>query len=136
MIFRQAVVDSARSYLNVRWHHQGRNRAGVDCAGLIICVAQDLELAYTDIQGYPRTPDGKTLLQLLDSVAIATPVHERQIGDILVFQFQDDPQHMGIMTDRGVIHAYLPMYKVVEHRMDEFYWARKIVAVYSYAGVA
>jgi len=40
------VVAQARKYMGVRWAHQGRSPAGMDCAGLVIRVAQDLGLIH------------------------------------------------------------------------------------------
>lgn len=133
-ITRQSVVEAARSYLGVRYHHQGRTRAGLDCAGLIVCVAQDLGIPTTaDISGYARTPDGVMLKALLDTAAV--PVTAWQEGDILLLRFDAAPQHLAIVTEAGMIHSYLAARRVVEHRLDE-QWRARIVAAYAYPGVS
>ena len=53
------VVAAGRCYTGVRWHHQGRTRAGLDCAGLIIRTAHDLGLSEFDLADYGRLPDGR-----------------------------------------------------------------------------
>lgn len=135
MTIREAIVVAARSYLGVRYHHQGRNRAGIDCAGLIVAVARDVGLSAADMTGYARIPDGKALRAHLDSQAKHVPISSRQPGDILLMQFERGlPQHLAIVTDHGMIHAYAGARKVVEHRIDDM-WAARILAVYQYPGV-
>lgn len=135
MSIRDAIVAAARSYLGCRYQHQGRVRAGIDCAGLIIAVARDVGLPAEDMAGYARTPDGKALRAHLDSQAGAIAFADRQPGDILLLAFDRGlPQHLAIATDRGMIHAYAGARKVVEHRIDET-WAARILGAYQYPGV-
>lgn len=132
MTTRQQIIDAARSYLRVPYHHQGRNRAGIDCAGLIVCVARDVGIELQDMGGYPRTPDGKALRSFVEEQG--RRVAEYQPGDILLMRFERDPQHLAIVTDRGMIHSYLGAGKVVEHGIDKT-WAKRIVAAYAFPGV-
>lgn len=132
MITREAIVAAARGYLGVRYQHQGRNRAGMDCAGLIVCVAHDLGVEVGDVCGYARTPNSDSLRQAVESqaVRVATP----RTGDILLMRFDADPQHLAIMTDVGMIHSYAQARRVVEHSIDAG-WARRIVAAHQFPGV-
>jgi cell wall-associated NlpC family hydrolase len=131
-ITRDAIVMAARSYLSTRYHHQGRNRAGMDCAGLIVCVARDLGVDVGDVAGYARVPDGESLRQAVESQAQRVAVYKP--GDILLMRFDGDPQHLAIVTDRGMIHSYAQARKVVEHSIDVT-WARRVVAAYQFPGV-
>lgn len=131
---RDEIIAAARRYLGVRYHHQGRNRAGLDCAGLVVAVARDLGVSTAgDMIGYSRTPDGASLKAALDSSA-ARPVSDFQPGDILLMRFQAQPQHIAIATDIGIIHSYLMARRVVEHRLDAE-WRARIVAAYAFPGV-
>lgn len=129
---RDEIVAAARSYLGTRYHHQGRNRAGIDCAGLIVCVARDLGVEVGDVAGYARTPDGDSLRRAVEGQAVR--VATAQPGDILLMRFDGDPQHLAIMTDYGMIHSYAQARRVVEHRVDAE-WAKRIVAAYQFPGV-
>jgi cell wall-associated NlpC family hydrolase len=133
MVTRQNIVDEARTYLNVRWHHQGRNMAGVDCLGLVILVAHQLGLTDFDTADYGRIPDGQRLRAGLTEHMDVTRTH--QPGDVLLMRFEQHPQHVAIVTDRGIIHAYAQVRKVVEHRLDSV-WSSRIVAAYSFNGIA
>ena len=133
MTTRQDIVTTAREYLGVRWHHQGRNCAGIDCIGLVIAVTQRLGLSDFDTADYGRIPDGARLragLDLqLDRVAVWQP------GDVLLMRFEQNPQHVAIVTDIGIIHAHVMMRKVVEHGLDDT-WRKRIVGAYSFRGIA
>lgn len=132
-ITRQQIIDAARSYLGCRYHHQGRTRAGIDCAGLLVCVARDVGISTEGDQGgYSRTPDGQSLKQALD--AFGSPITAFQPGDFLLMRFDAQPQHIAIVTDVGIIHSYLSARRVVEHGLSDD-WRRRIVAAYAFPGV-
>lgn len=133
MITRQKIIAAARSYRGCRYHHQGRTRAGIDCAGLLVCVARDVGIAVDgDQSGYSRTPDGASLKQALDS--FGTPVDAFQPGDFLLMRFDAQPQHIAIVTDVGIIHSYLSARRVVEHGLSDD-WRARIVQAYAFPGV-
>jgi len=120
---RAAVVTEARSWLGVKWLHQHRSREGVDCAGLVICVARALGLVTPgfDLTGYGRRPDG-SLLALCDAHMRRIRRDEMQPGDVLVVAIEHEPQHMGIVGDYrhgglSLIHAASKAGRVVETRL-------------------
>lgn len=133
MTTRAEIVAAARSYLGVRWHHQGRNRAGLDCIGLVIAVAHDLGLSDYDIGGYARVPDGKTLrATMCEQMDLLK--REPLPGDVLLFAFQRTPLHTAIRTDTGMIHAFANKRMVIEHGFDAI-WRSRLVCAFGYRGV-
>lgn len=129
-----SIIAAAESYLGTRWHHQGRSRAGVDCIGLLVCVARDLGMTVNDSTGYSRQPDGRQLRAAVEAHLVQ--VAEPQPADVLLMRFEREPQHVALMADGGdIIHAYAGARKVVRHRLDEL-WAGRIVAVYRFRGLA
>lgn len=137
------VVAEARTWIGTSFMHQARVRGvGVDCVGLVIGVARALGLVEPtlDITGYPRSPDGRSMLAVCDQ-------HMRRVdapalGCVLVVRHEIDPQHMGIVGD--YVHGGLSLIhalgtrdgrgRVVEHRLDESTLAR-LIAVYALPGV-
>jgi hypothetical protein len=117
---RLDVLLKAREYIGTPYVHQGRAKgAGVDCCGLIICVARDLELSTFDIDGYSRTPPIKTFLKHFQETCTETKAP--MPGDIAIFRIRHQI-HCGIIGNRAyqatLIHAYQTVAKVTEHGLD------------------
>lgn len=122
---QQDVVTVARSYLGVPWHHMGRSRVGIDCAGLLICVARDLGIVAPDfdVPNYRIRTDG-TLLKVCD--LYLEPIAQLEVGCVAVIAVERHPQHLGIVGDyrhggHSLIHACnsrsLNPARVIEHRL-------------------
>ena len=153
-ISRQHIVKEARSWLGTRFHHQGRvktienYKGGCDCLGLLMGVARDLELCSPvtgemlicyDQTDYSHFPDGVAFRAALKRYLKEIPLSDRKSGDIALFHFDKNPQHVAIISDYqsnlGLIHCYAQARKVVEHRLDEA-WKKRMVAVYRISEVA
>lgn len=133
------VAAAARKYLDVRFHHQGRSVAGMDCAGLVVRVAQDLGLSNFDWRCYGRLPQGDRMRQVMREQCIElAPGTEPAAGHIALMRFESEPQHLAIVVDHphglGLVHALMRERKVTEHRLDPS-WQRCIVALYELPGV-
>jgi len=132
-VSRAEIVAAARSYMGVRWHHQGRTRAGIDCIGLVIAVARDLGLSTYDITGYSRTPDGVALRRVMAEQLVR--VDHMRPGAVLLFSFFGSPLHAAIVTEPGnMVHAFANARRVVEHRIDAV-WRQRLFSVFDYPGV-
>lgn len=134
MTTRQQIVDEARTYLNCRWHHQGRSRAGVDCIGIVIKVAHALNIFTFDTFDYSRQPDPNRMRELLGEHMERIDPSRAQVGDVLLMRFEREPQHVAIVTDQGIIHAYAQARRVVEHRLDSL-WKSRVVGAYQFKGI-
>lgn len=139
MTTRAQIVAEARKWVGTPFLHQGRLRgAGVDCAGVVIGVADVLGLAqgFEDPKGYPDNPANRQIEALLDKWMDRIPKGEEKPGDVLFFAYSRLPQHMGILTDRGtIVHAYKPGPGVVEVTYDRL-WQRQTVRAYRFRGIA
>lgn len=143
---RERIVVEARSWIGTRFHHQARLKGvGCDCAGLVVGVCKELGLSDFDKSDYARQPDGVMLKQTCDQNMTAIPFVDAQPGDVLLFKFDADPQHLAIVGDYAhgglsIIHAYSLARKgkelgwVVETRLDSV-WIKRIVAAYRLPGV-
>ncbi|MFN8971556.1 MAG: NlpC/P60 family protein [Alphaproteobacteria bacterium] len=143
MTSASAVIACARSYVGVRFAHQGRARqTGVDCLGLLILVAEEVGLSFDaqapralDRTDYGAYPDAEFLRERLDHFLKPSPIDQMREGDVLLLAIDGRAQHLALVTDYpvpgelGMIHAYAPARKVIEHRMDES-WRKAIVGVY------
>ena len=142
MTTRAEIVAEARAWLNTRWQHQASLKGvGTDCIGLIAGVARELGIAEAaqfdssaTIKGYGRQPDPAMLLRACGE--LLDPCADPVAGDILLFRFELEPAHFGILSAPDyVIHAYAQARRVVENRIDEL-WRSRIVGAFSYRGVS
>lgn len=134
-VTREQVVAAARNWLGTPFHHQGRlNGVGVDCAGVVICVAAELGLTAFDVDGYGHRPDSRELEQLCHAQMRRIPVDSARPGDVLLFEIDRQPQHLAFLTDAGMLHAYAPLRRVVEHNIDA-QWTARIVAAFVLPGL-
>lgn len=114
------VVIKAREYLGTKYVHQGRvKNVGVDCIGLVICVARELGLVAQDFdrQDYTHQPNPAVLLDGLLSHMTEVPLADVQPGDVLLMNAGGANVHVGIKTDVGLLHAFAPAGRVVEHSL-------------------
>ena len=129
------IVEAGRELLGTPFHHQGRAPGvGVDCVGLLVCVARALSIPHRDSRTYRRRPEGDRLeRELAVSGLIRIEVEEAQAGDVLAFWIRrrTDVQHVGIMTGAGLLHTWAASGRVVEHRLDEF-WSSRVASAWRY----
>lgn len=141
------VVAVAREYLGTPFHHQGRVKGvGVDCVGLVMCVARDLGITsrtdpgFKNYTGYGRSPDGHILREQLGRHMVEVPRDQMRAGDVVCVAFDLYPQHVGIVADYrhggfSIIHAASRHGKVIETRLL-FGPAMSFVAAYRFSEVA
>lgn len=125
------VVVEARTWIGVRWRHQGRDRDGLDCVGLPIVCALKLRGLKIPTNDYPRASTDNQMIEICRQYL--EPVADMQPGDVVVLGFGRQ-RHMAIIGDYpsgglSLIHAYLPNRKVVEQRLDDV-WAGRILAAF------
>jgi cell wall-associated NlpC family hydrolase len=130
-------VALARTYIGTPFRHQGRTPGhGLDCIGVMVCIGRELGLFDYDLPHYPRLPHGD--MALLPHVARAgfrpLTICAAQPGDVLVFRVLREPQHVALLTDCGVLHAWLQAGAVVEHRLEPF-WQSRMVGAFAFPNV-
>lgn len=136
MIARTDIVAAARSWLGTPFQHQGRvKRIGVDCAGLIIGVVRELGISADDLTGYGRQPDSDELRRLCREQMRPIALEAARPGDVYLIEIDGRPQHLAFATDIGLLHAYAPARKVVEHGIDAG-WRARLVAAFALPGIA
>lgn len=142
MISKESVVAAAREQLGTPWMHQARlSHVALDCVGLVIIVARQLELipADWDIADYGRQPDG-TLLQRCNQHM--EKIGELELGAVIVVSITGEPQHMGIVGDYrhggwSIIHAASNARpgRVIETRLM-WHRTQQLRAIYRLPGVS
>ena len=131
---REQYVAECRKLLKVKWLHQGRSAAGVDCLGLLVLPAIQLGLMdpADDVANYHRGPKGNGLDVLLHKHCCRLKHwKDAQPGDVLAIKYQDQPQHVMVITRAwhrewgfDVIHSFGSTQTgggVIEHRLDRLW---------------
>lgn len=130
------IVTVARQYVGTPWRHQGRTRSGMDCAGLIIAVTEQLGIARLGRLAYTRLPDTSIIDRMMETYC--EPVADPEPGDLLRFAIVGRPQHLAVAGDYenglSLIHAHQSVGAVCEHRLDEK-WQRRMVGAYRIKGI-
>jgi len=136
----QHIINTARSWLGTPFHHQGRLKGvGVDCLGLLVGIAQELELrdesgklliSYDKLD-YGHLPNEQRLMAGL--VKHCNPARKPKEGYIGLFEIDGTARHLGVFAKQKhyitLIHAYAPARQVVEHRFDA-QWQEKLVKIF------
>lgn len=128
----QTMVAAARGCIDTPFHHQGRAPGvGIDCIGLIIVAMKATGMVVRDRTDYGRRPDGRGLIAALEEHG-AKRTDRIQAGDVLVFRYDKQPQHVALATsESAMIHSFAPAGKVVETLMGD-YWRRRLVVIYRF----
>ena len=150
MDYISTILAVSRAWLGTKYHHQGRlkksenNKGGVDCFGLIIGIAKELniksitgDLLYKfDETNYSASLDNDRLEKFLDKHLIKVQNNNWQVGDILLFKIFKYPQHIAIFSKyqdkvTEIIHCHSSSEEVVEHTLSPV-WQRMIAGIYRF----
>lgn len=132
------VIAAARAWIDTPFEHQHRAKGiACDCAGLLIGVARELGIVAPefDVNGYPRQPDGRTLVEICDRFMHRIPLEQAAPGCAAAFTFDADPAHLGILAEYrhgglALVHASITAHprRVVEHRLMQHARLRMVAA--------
>jgi NlpC/P60 family putative phage cell wall peptidase len=128
----QTMIAAARRCLGTPFHHQGRiPKIGLDCIGLIVVALKAAGFDVRDRTDYARRPDGKSLVAALTNHG-AEPASNIEPGDILLFRYDNQPQHAALVTEADrMIHSFAVAGEVVETIIGD-YWRRRLNGVYRF----
>ncbi|HEY8554244.1 MAG TPA: NlpC/P60 family protein, partial [Burkholderiales bacterium] len=136
------LIEEARKLVGIPYHHQGRNKFGVDCIGLFVLAFEEAGsdlvrlLGVRDTRDYGRhRPNPKTLELLEHNLAarLDAPVP----GCLIAFRFVPEvvPRHYGLFTERGTfVHADGMRKLVCETRYADP-WLRRVHSLWRLPGV-
>lgn len=138
MTRRERFIEVALSMDGTPFKHQGRvPGVGVDCAGLVVCAAKAVGIPVDDVKGYSRIPSSGMFLAAIRRHCDRIDINDAVPGDIAVFAFRAEPQHVAIITAKNpleILHAYMEVGRVVRHRVDDT-WMSRLHGVYRIKGL-
>lgn len=127
---REHIVTVARSWVGVPFAHQGRSRSGVDCGGLLLCVAHECGIDIEAPPAYSMSPDPELFTLWLNRYCERFGKYDAAPGMVAHMSFSGQPRHLAIISNIGLIHAWAKPGRVVEHSIDAA-WSNRIISVWS-----
>lgn len=132
------IAARARELKGIPFVHQGRDRNGIDCIGL---MAYAIEYDFDKIPAYPRNPVNSELENAMQA-AFGSPlllkptIDQLQEGDLAAMQYRGPIRHVGIVVNHvnlpgvlSLIHTDSMVGEVTEHILDAK-WLRRIEKVW------
>jgi cell wall-associated NlpC family hydrolase len=122
-ITREQIVEAARSYIGVPYVAGGQSReTGLNCAGLIVCVAHDLGLTDVEFPGKSNFTKEDPLDELFGAhLDKLDDWKEAQAGDVLSVAYESDPHHCGFVSKVNQFGVYFihatRNHGIIEHRL-------------------
>jgi cell wall-associated NlpC family hydrolase len=131
------VIEAARTWIGAPYRHQGRSKLGLDCIGLVIVVAHELDLipaGFVPPFNYTRRPRDGALELAFNTYCV--PLETPEAGAVVLMRWERraPPSHCGILTPENLIHAYGGNEKVVEHGFRGK-WPARVHSFWRFAGV-
>ncbi|MBI1215693.1 MAG: phage tail protein [Alphaproteobacteria bacterium] len=127
----------AGHYIGLPFKSQGRDRAGVDCWGLVrLALAEQFGLALPSFaREYQRTLDAARIPALIERETPlwrAVSSGEEKQGDVIVLRVRGRPMHVGLVLGDGqMLHVELGIDSAIE-RYDGPQWRERIFGFYRY----
>lgn len=131
------IAAAADGMVGTPFKHQGRNpKAGVDCAGVVLCSVWSAGCELPDCIGYGPQPKADVLLEELQQRARRVHRDDAEPGDIMLFQYRADmPMHFAVLlANEYVVHAHGSTGKVIKHRLTSA-WSARLHSIWRAEGV-
>lgn len=115
--------------------NQRAPQVGMDCIGVIVCVARACGIPHSDRVDYPIQPNGELQQELAARFERVTG--EPQPGDVLMMQLErmSEPHHVAILiSGNRIVHAHNRAGKCVAQTYTRF-WRQAVRAAYRFPGV-
>lgn len=146
MTVREDIVRVARSYMDTPYRDHGRMPGqGLDCVGLLVCVARELQLVAPDfdVPPYLAQPDGHSLMEWARTyMGAEISKDDLQPGDAIVVKPGIRPQHLALVGNHvwgglSIIHASnaVQSKKVIETQLRFYPRTLEFVAAFAMPGV-
>ena len=130
------AISTARSFMDCKWRHRGRNKFGIDCIGIIVNAYQAAGIPIEDRLDYGRTPWKDGLENELER-QFGPPVKDESLfdfGDIAIFDLTGrGASHVGILTPSRTA-PFACVHSLLQHSVSENdltgKWERWLSGVY------
>ena len=131
------IIDIAKSCLDTPFQHQGRVKGeALDCAGLIVQIAKELNINHIDKSAYSLNSNDNSMLETLQlqEELIEVPKDEFLKGDVVLIRIGRELLHLAVFNEQTIIHAYEPVGLTCEHDINSL-WLKRVIKVFRFKGV-
>ncbi len=130
---KTSFLRAVEGMMGTKFRHQGRvPGVGVDCVGVVVCALKAAGGLVNDKTDYSRIPSNGVLVKSIKEHCDQINRSEVTLGDIMLFHFGHEPQHVAVITSMDPItltHAYSSSGKVVKNGFDDV-WERRLIACF------
>lgn len=134
---RQQIVEAAREYISVRFKKGGRDKGGMDCVGVLVCVGRDLGEDIEDLDHYTFDFKPDLFRQHIRKQSLPGSKGALKPGQIVLLKDRFFPFHCGIIGKLNnkltIINANMKKRAVVEQPMTD--WLHGLSETRDYKGV-
>jgi len=136
MTTRDDIITEARRWIGTPFLLHGRSIGkGIDCIGLVSCVARNLGIVDVRTQSYKLPPTIDQIDNALARYCETIPLTAAKPGDIVTMAIGGRSQHVGILSDIGIIHCMQgAQHTGSEHGIDAK-WQRRLRRAYRFPGI-
>ena len=128
----EKVIYRANKLVGTPFVHQGRNKSGIDCIGLVVDIAKYLGQEIDDTKRYGPEGNGKLLLEKCRQHGDEIPIKKYGPGDVVLLSWLRDkekPHHAGVVVSSYdglyfLVHGNKKVGKIVKHILTIDYHQR------------
>lgn len=130
---REAVdIQAVRSWLGTPYVHQGRlPGVGLDCLGLVICLARETGYVAPDFDVGPYSPEGQRERLVEGLAEHLVEIDDPVPGCFCAFEIRRRYGHIAVCAGDTLIHTSAHTGKVVEHGFNER-WRRRLLSSWTW----
>lgn len=127
----------AGRYIGLPFREHGRDRAGLDCWGLVrLVMGEQYNLALPSFAtSYDRTTNAESIGRLIRRETRgwrAIELGHEDTGDVAVLRMRGEPMHVGVVLgDRQMLHIEQGIDSAIEH-YDCLRWKDRVCGFYRY----
>lgn len=127
----------AGRYIGIAFREHGRDRAGLDCWGLVrLVMSEQFNVSLPAFQGeYKTTTDVDAITRLIERESVfwrEMPPGEERLGDVVILRLMGKPMHAGlVLGDKQMLHIEQQVDSAIE-KYTSPRWKDRISAFYRY----
>lgn len=124
--------DWCHAYLGLPYRDRGRDRAGLDCYGLVMLVNREQFGRIVPDYVYRSATDGDAVAATVAANLECdwAPTHHPAAGDLVMLRIAGRPWHCGVVAAPGLMLHVIDHSRSGIERLNGLRWSRRIIGYY------